>query len=166
MASSWIKKKSLCLAQCLCSHTRSLSLTLWSHRHCYSPPGRCGSLRSLFSGSLSGPSFRRDGLGLAPLPGLSLCPLGPLEAAPASGAGDPHFIWPFALRFSLGWGPAGEAPRRQLGFQRTGVIFKACLPCVCADKGCLCRESTTYTVGPMQISANDNIIIRLRKQRQ
>lgn len=97
---------------------------------------------------------------------LSLCPLGPLEAALASGAGDPHFIWPFALRFSLGWGPAGEAPRRQLGFQRTGVIFKACLPCVCADKGCLCRESTTYTVGPMQISANDNIIIRLRKQRQ
>lgn len=74
---------------------------------------------------------------------------------------------PFAFAFLC---LAGEnekrnirVPNRQTGFQRTKVIFKASLPSVYADKRLSLQElyGTTYTVGPLQISTKDNIIITL-----
>lgn len=61
-----------------------------------------------------------------------------------------------------------KAPNRQLAFQGTKVILRAYLPHVSADKGCLCKNlaAPCTLLAPLQISANDNIIITLPKQRQ
>lgn len=61
-----------------------------------------------------------------------------------------------------------NTPNWQVGFQRTKIIFKAYLPSVYADKRLSLQElcGIMYTVGPLQINTNDNIIITFQKQRQ